>query len=190
MQFTLPVNALGFTMTESGPMESIGLLIFTSLEQKMNTAMFVKVTVKLEGNINLFFFLTPLQVSTQCYKFLLQIYFLQLNSFHIYFETTITVLYQNSKFHGTDTNLVQACTLYTNLNKAMKCQRSARSFWGFAPKMFPACRTSGDKPLQGYRATAAAPSWLILRPCSVFCYCFGTRESLSTFFLSFSPFKK
>lgn len=57
MQFTLPVNALGFTMTESGPLESIGLLIFTSLEQKMNTATFVKFTVKFEGNINLIFFL-------------------------------------------------------------------------------------------------------------------------------------
>lgn len=34
MQFTLPVIALGFTMTESGPLESIGLLMFTSLEQK------------------------------------------------------------------------------------------------------------------------------------------------------------
>lgn len=57
MQFTLPVNALGFTMTESGPLESIGLLIFMSLEQKMNTATFVKFTVKFEGNINLIFFL-------------------------------------------------------------------------------------------------------------------------------------
>lgn len=70
MWFTLPVNALGFTMTESGPLESIGLLIFTSLEQKMNTAIFVKVTVKLGGNINLILFLTPLQISTQYYEFL------------------------------------------------------------------------------------------------------------------------
>lgn len=61
MQFTLPVNALGFTMTESGPLESIGLLIFTSLEQKMNTAIFAKVTVEFEGNINFTFFLLHFQ---------------------------------------------------------------------------------------------------------------------------------
>lgn len=71
MQFTLPVIALGFTMTESGPLESIGLLMFTSLEQKINRAIFVKFTVKLEGNINLIFFLIPLQISTEYYEFLL-----------------------------------------------------------------------------------------------------------------------
>lgn len=71
MRFTLPVNALGFTMTESGPLESIGLLIFTSLEQKMNTAIFVKVTVKLGGNINLIFFSYSTSISTQYYEFLL-----------------------------------------------------------------------------------------------------------------------